>query len=240
MLPSPRPIFHRSLALTLALCLLLPLMAPGAARADDNRQVARAAYQEGTRQFEIGDYQAALAAFKKAYLAYDDPAFLFNMAQCYRLLNDKQEAVRTYRVYLRKVPNAPNRADIEQIINALDQAIAEEKRASSMPPTESQPPATRPEPPPTGSVTPSPPAHATPTPPPPQAASAAAPAAEKEKRAVPPLLKKWWFWAAIGGGVIVVAAVATGVAVGVSSYHPDFKPTLPDVGPAAAAITVRF
>ena len=58
----------------------------------DNKDVARDAFREGTRQFDIGDFKSALAAFKKAYLNYEDPAFLFNIAQCERQLGDKAEA----------------------------------------------------------------------------------------------------------------------------------------------------
>ncbi len=54
----------------------------GAAYAD-NKEAAKEAYSEGKRQYDLGEYDAALAAFKKAYLNYEEPVFLFNIAQCY-------------------------------------------------------------------------------------------------------------------------------------------------------------
>jgi len=63
----------------------------------DNKEAAKEAYTEGKRQYDLGEYDAALAAFKKAYLNYEEPVFLFNIAQCYRAIGDKPAAARTYR-----------------------------------------------------------------------------------------------------------------------------------------------
>jgi tetratricopeptide (TPR) repeat protein len=222
----------------------------------DNRAVAREAYREGTRYFEVGDFQSALASFKKAYVAYEEPAFLFNMAQCYRLLKNNQEALRAYKLYLRKVPQAPNREEIVRLIAQIEIAIEQERITSTMPPVEPVAPGgkkvarTQPRPTtpgttsPSTTTTPGEPATTEPgktaepaTPPaePPTSTVAARPT-EKRDEAPKPIYKKWWFWVAIGGGVAVIA-VAAGAGAAASS-RPDFKPTLPDVGPAA--LEVRF
>jgi tetratricopeptide (TPR) repeat protein len=231
----------------------------------DNRTVAREAYKEGTRYFEVGDFQNALEAFKKAYVAYEEPAFLFNMAQCYRLLKNNQEALRAYKLYLRKVPQAPNRDEIERLIQQLEIAIEQERITSTMPPVEPVAPGgkriarttdRRPEsgtPSRTGTTTTTTttttepgggatepgaatepgtttePGSTT------TAAAATRPAARKDD-APKPLYKKWWLWVAVGGGVAVIA-IAAGAGAAASS-RPDFKPTLPDIGPAA--LEVRF
>lgn len=200
--------------------VLVALAGPAVA---DNKDVARDAFREGSRQYEIGDFKAALAAFKKAYLSYEDPAFLFNIAQCERQLGDKVEAVRTYRVFLRKVPNSPQRESVERIVGELQQAIEQEKTAATRPPTGTIEP---------GAATAAPPAAA---PSASEAARPAAPASGSEPAtagtslsvaAAPPpasrpLHKRPWFWVVVGGAAVVVATgVALGVTLGSSPKNP--------------------
>src|SRR6516225_1877017 len=97
------------------LCVLLLAGAAAPAHAD-NRAAAREAFRDGTRLYEIGEFQKALDSFKRAYLNYADPSLLFNLGQCYRQLGDKPEALRSYRQFLNKVPDAPNRAEVERVI----------------------------------------------------------------------------------------------------------------------------
>lgn len=211
----------------LGVLLLLSLIG-GAAGATDNKKVARDAYSEGTRLFELGDYQSALAAFKRAYLAYDEPSFLFNIGQCDRLLGDKVEALRSYKQYLRKVPNAPDRVDTERIVANLELAIEKEK---------AQAPA--PEPPPSNVPVEHAPAAAAPTvvtppivvltPPPPT------------RSADRPVYKKWWLWTIVGGVVVAGAAVGLGLALSSSgSPGSSSNTTLPAFGPRASQLPVRF
>ena len=205
------------------LYLALVAMAPPAHA--DNRDTARDEFKTGARYFEIGGYPQALEHFKTAYLAFEDPAILFNIAQCERLLNHKQEALRSYRIYLQKRPEAPNRDQIENIIATLQEAINKDQKASSLPPTgvEGRTPA---EGAPATTPTPTPPPVATA---PPEAVVATTPPPAPR----PPIYKRWWFWAAAGG--VAVVALGVGIGVGVASNsHPDFKPTGPDIGPGAA------
>ena len=104
-----------------AIVLAIVLVSP-TARAED-KAAARSAYAEGTKYYDLNNFEAALKAFEKAYWNYEEPAFLFNIAQCYRQLDRKKDAVKFYRSYLRKVPDAPNRSDVEKLIASLDAAI---------------------------------------------------------------------------------------------------------------------
>ena len=106
----------------------------------DNKEAAKEAYTEGKRQYDLGEYDAALAAFKKAYLNYEEPVFLFNIAQCYRAMGDKPAAARTYRAFLRNWPKAPNKEQVERIIAQLDAAIAQDASARAAPPPDTLPP----------------------------------------------------------------------------------------------------
>jgi len=214
--------------LCLAFCFVLLSLSP-TARAQNNRDAARQEFTTGARYFEIGDYPRALEHFKAAYVSFEDPAILFNIAQCERLLNHKQEALRQYRIYLQKRPEAPNRADIENIIATLQEAINKDQRASTMPPVgveQAKPPEETPATPPPATPPPAatpPAAVVTTTPPPPTPRE--------------PIYKKWWLWAA--AGAVVVVAIGVGVGVGVAANsHPDFKPTGPEIGPGATSAAI--
>src|SRR4051794_1203250 len=124
----------RGIVATALLCALA-----GTAFAD-NKEAAKESYTEGKRQYDLGEYDAALAAFKKAYLNYEEPVFLFNIAQCYRALGDKPAAVRTYRAFLRNWPKAPNREQVERIVAQLDDAIERDASAKAAPPPDVLPP----------------------------------------------------------------------------------------------------
>jgi hypothetical protein len=195
----------------------------GSARAD-NKDVARDAYQEGTRQFEFGDIKAALASFKRAYLNYEDPAFLFNIAQCQRQLGDQSEALRTYTFFLAKVPNARSRPQVEKIVSELRAAIAQEKAVVTRAPMGTMRPDT-PLPPPTKSA-PTPaalPVAIEPTAPtPPNTIVTTASDEPVRKR---PLTRQAWFWGLVAGGVVVVAgAVTLGVVLGTRSNTTTLSP----------------
>ena len=94
-------------------CLALSLAFPRPAHADD-KATARAHYETAARLYEVGEYEKALAEFKAAYVAKDDPAFLFNIGQCYRKLGQEAEALNFFRRYLKKAPpDDPSRAQVE-------------------------------------------------------------------------------------------------------------------------------
>jgi tetratricopeptide (TPR) repeat protein len=98
--------------LVFATALLLSLAAHGA----EDEARARSLYLEGQRLYDVGEYERALDAFKDAYLVKPDPNFLFNIAQCHRQMGDPVGAVTEYRAYLRRLPDAPNRALVERFI----------------------------------------------------------------------------------------------------------------------------
>ncbi|MGZ3425906.1 MAG: tetratricopeptide repeat protein [Polyangia bacterium] len=219
----------------------------------DNKEAAKESYSEGKRHYDLGEYDAALAAFKKAYLNYEEPVFLFNIAQCYRALGDRPGAVRSYRAFLRNWPKAPNREQVERIVAELEAAIAQDATAKAAPPQDTLPPGKPPE---TAKPKPAEPAHAEaqpkpaapvekPAPPPavvpePKPAVAAKPAApshdelagmvevepnfDRPSGSAKPL--KWWAWTLIAVGIGGIAAAAAVIAVTQSSSS-KFDSTLP-------------
>jgi len=116
--------------------IVLVLVVAGEGRGDEPAATPaelQALYDEGTRRYNLGEYDAALESWRKAYLLGGGPGVLFNMGQAYRLKGDCENARTTYKAYLREAKDVPNRADVEQLMSAC-----QEKGASS------QPAATRP------------------------------------------------------------------------------------------------
>jgi len=81
-----------------------------------------ALYAEGVRRYNVGEYDAAIDAFKRAYLISNAPSLLYNIAQAYRKKGPRgcEPALEFYRSYLRARPTAPDRASIEATIDELD------------------------------------------------------------------------------------------------------------------------
>jgi tetratricopeptide (TPR) repeat protein len=171
-----------------------------------------AAFAEGRRFYDVGEYAEALAAFKRAYLRFDDPTFLYNIAQCHRQLDQKQEALRAYRSYLRNLPNATNRDEVKRLIAALETKIGDEESRAAAPPPRPAAPTSEPAAAP-------PPVAAEPAPLPLPAAAAPAPTvvARADRRVGTPLYKKWWLWTIVG---VAAAGAAAGIAVGVTQSQP--------------------
>src|SRR5688500_14141498 len=118
------------------------LWAAGAApaRADESRDQAIAHFQKGNNHYKLSNYREELAHFKEAFLAKPDPALLFNIAQCHWKLGDRSEAVTFYRRYLRDVPNAPNRRDVEKRIAELEAPPPAASSVIASPPASGPPP----------------------------------------------------------------------------------------------------
>ena len=95
---------------------------PGVKRAEEKAK-AREHYQKGLTHYDIKEYSEALAEFKNAYRVVQDPAFLFNIAQCYRKLGQDVEALDYYRNYVRRFPTAPNRTEVDRRIQEIEKEL---------------------------------------------------------------------------------------------------------------------
>ena len=169
---------------------------------------ARTHYEKGVSHYNLDEFAAALAEFTEAYRVKPDPSFLFNIAQCHRRLGNTDAAADFYRKYLRSVPDARNRTEVERM-------IAELRAQNTPPPSGDRPSAAAPEtpgtpeaapPPEQTPATPSVLAAAPPPAPAPTVTLSAAAAPEPET----PLFRRWWVWGAvvaIAAGAIVTAVV---------------------------------
>jgi tetratricopeptide (TPR) repeat protein len=169
-------IMRNIISLLLAALLLAP-SGPGWSQGSTSAREAKASYEEGARHYDLAEYAEALDSFKDAYRAKTDPAFLFNIAQCLRKLERMEEAATFYRTYLRRAPEAPNRAEVERHLKDIESQLA---AASPVIPQGTFP------------------AQETP-----RIDLSPRPAPEIEEH---PLYKRWWIWTAAGAVAAGAAA----------------------------------
>jgi tetratricopeptide (TPR) repeat protein len=224
----PRPL--RQVAIALLAVALLVRPASAAPPTPEEKAKAREHYQKGLTHYDIKEFSEALTEFKNAYRVVQDPAFLFNIAQCYRKLGQDVEALDYYRNYARRFPTAPNRAEVDRRIQEIERELEGKPRQTNPPPTREPKPDSQPNgaitpippPPPNGGTTGGQPNLA----PPPHADSptmvTAAPSREEES---PAIYKRWWFWT--GVGVVVAAGAAVAIAVATRGEVGDCRGITP-------------
>lgn len=185
--------------IVLALVILVTSAFSAVAQADN--ATAKVAYEKGMTAYNLQQFSDALEMFKRAYQEKQDPAFLFNIAQCQRQLGQYEAAAKSYRAYLNASPQKPANADqVHGLIAEMD-AAALQKRA---------------EVPPTGTVAPSSTTETKPAPAETNASlTASAPPTEQK-----PAWKKPLLWGILGGVVVVGLAVGLGVGLGTASHAP--------------------
>jgi tetratricopeptide (TPR) repeat protein len=108
---------------------------------------ARELNRRGMSKYELGDLPEALSLFKRAYEIHPEPRILFNIAQTHRKGRDYALALDAYRAYLRNMPDAPNRALVEERLGELEELLAAQKASDEKPPdgvTPAPEPATEP------------------------------------------------------------------------------------------------
>ncbi len=175
------------LLVALGLCLLL---SPRPAHADAGQ--ARAHFDKGRAYFQVDEYRKAIEEFKAAHVEKPDPAFLYNIAECYRHLGEIQEALTFYRRFLSTA------ASNDRSRPAVEKRIAELQKVAREP---------KPLPPAAPDVTAAPPAPPAATPP------AEAPVALLVGEPVPPapeatpIYKRSWFIATAAAIVVVGAGI---------------------------------
>lgn len=111
------------LALLALLCVVV--FSAGEARADRAERKARKIFSKATRHYDLGEYEQALRMYKQAYRVKALPAFLFNIAQCHRKLDQPEEAIKLYQSYLTQVPDSKNRKLVVGLIQGQRKILAE-------------------------------------------------------------------------------------------------------------------
>lgn len=96
-----------------------------ASAADPSTERAKALYEVGLTDYNLGHFDDALKSFELAYRLRHDSVFLFNIGQCQRQLRRYQDAERSYRAYLRESTDLPQstREKVQRLIAEMQKAI---------------------------------------------------------------------------------------------------------------------
>lgn len=186
-------------------------IAPRAAHADDvATRTAKRHFERGEKLFALGQFGDALEEYKKAYDAKPLPGFLYNIGQCYRNLDDFEQAIFSYKKYLQLKPEAANRDQVEKLIDDLEQkkaAADAEREAKEQQAQQDRDRAAQPTGDGGGGD------HAT------RVTRQATPQARSS-----PFYTKWWFWT---GVVVVGAGAGVGIFEATHGAPPSDLGTVP-------------
>jgi tetratricopeptide (TPR) repeat protein len=194
------PVPALALAVALALAGATTRTATAQPKVASPEEIARAKEltAQATTAYKAGKFADALAGYTAAYDLYRAPPFLFNIAQCHFQLQHWDRAIFFFEGYLRELPDAKNRALVEELMEEARQRRAEQQEAErkrlelEQERLDLQRARER------------------------EAAERARLALSLRKVEAPPerpVYKTWWFWGLVGGavaGVAVTAAVAGG------------------------------
>jgi hypothetical protein len=130
-----------------------PSSPPGQAERD---QRARSMFEMGRQAYGDGRYRDAWANFHEAYQLSGRPELLYNIGQTADRLGQDADALKAFRMYMERLPDAKNRRDVENRIHALEERVSASAAPApqSVPDSSPQVPATAPT---TSDAAPSPP-----------------------------------------------------------------------------------
>ncbi|HEY8945485.1 MAG TPA: PEGA domain-containing protein [Polyangiaceae bacterium] len=86
---------------------------------------ARALYEKGVKAYAEGRYHEAADYFLDTNRIYPTPQLAFNVGKAYDKAGNGAGALRYYRDYLRRAPDAPDRSEVSERIRALELALSE-------------------------------------------------------------------------------------------------------------------
>lgn len=90
---------------------------------------AKRAFAEGTRAYSSGEFETALARFRRAYELTGSPDLLYNIATVSDRMRLDEEALEAYEGYLEARPKSADREHVASRIDVLREAIEARKRA---------------------------------------------------------------------------------------------------------------
>lgn len=181
--------------------LVCALALAGGARAAHGQDAQEAREVEAKKACLARHTDRGIELLAELYAETNDPTYIYNQARCFQQGGKAQEALVSFREYLRKARDLPadEKAQVQGYIAELE---AQSKQA---------PPAPAPElaaRPPGGGQT---------------IDLVSRPADESS---APPIYRRWWFWTGVGallaGAAVVAVAVTTGG--GTSPYKGNFDP----------------
>ncbi|MDZ4696012.1 MAG: tetratricopeptide repeat protein [Deltaproteobacteria bacterium] len=117
----------------IGISILVIILTLAAKPALADRKSAAPHYKTGTKEYNLGRFDEAIAAFEKAYEQDPAPILLFNIAQSHRQLGRHERALFFYRRFLDADPAAKNRAAVQARMVELKGLLEHEQRAKAIP-----------------------------------------------------------------------------------------------------------
>ena len=112
-----------TLAALLGIALFAVTLGPSSsahAQTEEQLTRARTLFTEGQAAYDAGRFQEAVTKMREAYQITSSPDLAFNVARVYERMSEYADAIRYFRIYLRRgAPDAEVRADVEGRITAL-------------------------------------------------------------------------------------------------------------------------
>ena len=102
--------------------------APVPAKTAENPAKAKELFNAGKKLYDQGKYADAVMKFEEAYRARAHPIIFFNIGKCYELIGETGKgetgkSLRAYRDYLRALPEASDKAVVEDSIANLERRL---------------------------------------------------------------------------------------------------------------------
>lgn len=114
----------RLLVTAAVLATAVPTVALAAVTAADAspEEIARArrAFKRGEKLYALGRFEDALKEYERAFTIVELPELLFNIGQCQRNLERYDAAIFSFKQYLQRKPDAPNRPAVEDLLAELE------------------------------------------------------------------------------------------------------------------------
>src|SRR5687767_9859602 len=112
------------LFLLLMVCLAVAVPVRTASADDPATRAARRHFERGEKLFALGKFDDALEEYQTAFDAKPLPGSLYNIGQCYRNLGDYDQAIFSFKKYLKLEPEAANKDSVERLIEELEEQKA--------------------------------------------------------------------------------------------------------------------
>ena len=94
----------------------------------DGTQEGKALFEKGVAAFSAGTYQDALVYFQKSFKINPKPKVLFNIAMCYRAMNQFKESVESLKKYLgqggKSLPKKKVK-EVNELIMEMESSLAQ-------------------------------------------------------------------------------------------------------------------
>ncbi len=100
----------------------------------DRDKEARALFEQGKKAYEDGMYREAWGYFRDSYKLSERPQLLYNIGQTADRVGMDADALKAFKMYLDRLPDAQNRREVDNRIRALEERVKNNPNAPAPPP----------------------------------------------------------------------------------------------------------